>query len=100
MKKPMPGDAVKIIQSTDCLIENNSYGIIEGVVGNYEEEYLVCFNAYSIFRGTKTKYIDKPVFISASGGPAYFINPAELQATEETQRLEFWKWKDTPRKEG
>ena len=99
--RPMPGDVVRILNPKDCLITDKSYGIIEGIEGRFEEQYLVCFNAYSIFRGVSSKYAtDKNVSITASGGPAFYIAPESLYSTDEQKDMEFWKWKDHPRADG
>lgn len=91
-KRPMPGNLVRIFNSQDCLIKDSSFGVIEGIVGEFRDEYLVCFNAYSVFR-------DKDI-VSASGGPAFFIKVSELKETAETKERPFWKWKDLPRADG
>ncbi|NJD75739.1 MAG: hypothetical protein FIB08_01400 [Candidatus Methanoperedens sp.] len=88
---PMPGDLVMIENSHDTLIANFSYGIIEGIIGEPQDEYLVCFNAYSTFRDTS---------VSASGGPAYMIHAKNLVDAKIARDWFFWKWKDMPRAGG
>ncbi|MGB8216284.1 MAG: hypothetical protein WCE94_03190 [Candidatus Methanoperedens sp.] len=88
---PMPGDLAKISNSHDCLINNRSYGVIEGIIGSKKDEYLVCFNAYSTYRDDT---------VSASGGPAYMINASDLMESAESVEWTFWKWKDRPRADG
>jgi hypothetical protein len=88
---PMPGDLVRIINSKDCLINEGSFGVIEGIVGQRRDEYLVCFNAYSTFKEDS---------VSSSGGPAYMIKTSDLVATQGTREWYFWKWRDFPRAGG
>jgi len=99
-RKPMPGDVVQVTNPKDCLIKEGSYGIIEGEEGCFAEEYMVCFNSYSIFRGTRNKNTEKPVFISASGGPALIIPAIQLKPREWNTTMWFWRWKDYPRADG
>ncbi|CAG0970895.1 MAG: hypothetical protein OIN86_10195 [Candidatus Methanoperedens sp.] len=88
---PMPGELVRIINSKDCLIKEGSFGVIEGIVGQRRDEYLVCFNAYSTFKEDS---------VSSSGGPAYMIKTSDLVAAVGTKEWYFWKWKDLPRADG
>ncbi len=91
LQYPMPGDLARIKNSKDVLIKDGSYGVIEGIIGDRRDEYLVCFNAYSTFKDTS---------VSSSGGPAYMIKVSDLVATSETKEWFFWKWRDRPRASG
>ncbi len=86
--RPMPGDLVMILNSGDCLVKNRSLGVIEGIVGEYRNHYLVCFND-STFNDGK--------IVNASGGPAYCIDSARLKQSPRILNKTFWKWKDFPR---
>lgn len=89
--KPMPGDAVMILNSSDSLVKDRSIGVIEGIVGEHRENYLICFND-STFNDGKS--------VVASGGPAYRIDSARLKPTPRIVNKLFWKWKDSPRAGG
>jgi len=91
MNKPLPGDLVMMRNSDDCLVKDRSLGVIEGTVGQYEEEYLVCFND-STFNDGK--------IVNASGGPAYYIDSSRLKPSPRIVNKRFWKWKDYPRADG
>lgn len=82
---PMPGQLVRVKNSGDSLIADDSYGVIEGTIGSKNKDYLVCFNAYSSF---KEKYV------SCSGGPAWYIKASDLTPTKERKKWQFWKWLD------
>ncbi|MDP2754127.1 MAG: hypothetical protein Q8P40_07015 [Nitrospirota bacterium] len=88
---PMPGDLVMILNSGDCLVKNRSLGVIEGIVGEYRNHYLVCFND-STFNNGK--------IVNASGGPAYCIDSSRLKRSPRIINKTFWKWKDFPRAGG
>jgi hypothetical protein len=87
----MPGDLAKISNSTDSLIKDDSYGVIEGIIGERRDAYLVCFNAYSTYRED---------VVSSSGGPAFMIKADILEDANESIDWTFWKWKDRPRAGG
>ena len=91
LTKPMPGDLVMILNSGDCLVKNRSLGVIEGIIGEYRNHYLVCFND-STFNDGK--------IVNASGGPAYCIDSARLKQSPRILNKTFWKWKDFPRAGG
>jgi hypothetical protein len=91
LTKPMSGDLVMILNSNDCLVKDRSLGVIEGIVGQYRDNYLVCFND-STFNDGKS--------VVASGGPAYTINSARLKRSPRLITKTFWKWKDFPRAGG
>jgi hypothetical protein len=88
---PMPGDLAQIKNSHDVLIKDGSYGVIEGIIGERRDEYLVCFNAYSTFRESS---------VSSSGGPAYMIKAKDLVDAKKSIEWYFWKWRDRPRAGG
>ena len=91
MDRPMPGDLVMILHSDDCLVKDKSIGVIEGMINQCRESYLVCFND-NTFR-------DDTV-VSCSGGPAYYIGAAGLKPSPRIVNKLFWKWKDYPRADG
>ena len=89
--RPMPGDAVMIWNSNDCLVKDRTIGIIEGMIGDCRDAYLVCFNDHT-FRDDET--------VSASGGPAYRIDTVRLKPSNRVVNKLFWKWRDVPRAGG
>lgn len=88
---PMPGDLVMILNSGDSLVKDRSLGVIEGIVGQYRDEFLVCFNDSTFNDGE---------IVNASGGPAYLIDSSRLKPSPRIVNKLFWKWKDTPRAGG
>lgn len=89
---PMPGDLVICPQgSDDPWVKAGDVGVIQGMVGESRDDYLICFGAYSTYRDRS---------VQSSGGPAYYLATAALLPTEETRTWTFWRWKDTPRAGG
>jgi len=80
---PLPGDAVLIINTDDSLIEEESIGIIEGMVGEKRPEYLVCFNA-------RTHWQDETGVVSCSGGPGFYIEASKLKPTGKKVEINTW----------
>lgn len=80
---PMPGDLVKVRADKDCSVRAGSVGIIEGELGRRHTMNLVCFND-NTFRDD--------VFVSASGGPAYFLDMTKLHASPQLINKLFWRW--------
>lgn len=96
---PMPGDAV-LLTGPFSIATPGQVAIIEGVVGEARDEYLVNF-CYSAFRGPNSKYAKDPTeFVSCSGGPAPYLLASALKPTGRTRRVTFWRWKDLPRAGG
>ncbi len=89
---PLPGELVQIENSTDPLIKDGSYGVIEGILNMERGEYFVCFNAYSTFKDGS--------HVSCSGGPCFIISVTELMDTNSTKEWTFWRWADLPRAGG
>ena len=90
---PMPGDAVRIINSdeSDTVYRDGKIGIIQGIVGKAAAEYMVCF-AYSAFRGRQHPYSLGNEYVSCSGGPVPWIQIDKLEGTDETVDARFWRW--------
>jgi hypothetical protein len=85
--KPMPGDVVRVLTSDDVLIKVGSYGVIEGVEGETEEEYSVCFNC------SPFPWWDNGV-INSSGGPVRRIKASRLKATGQQKEHQFQRWRN------
>jgi len=90
---PMPGDAVRIINANkeEVLYRDGKIGIIGGVVGRAQGEYLVCF-AYSAFRGRQHPYSLGHEYVSCSGGPVPWLQVDLLEPTDEQVEVTFWRW--------
>lgn len=83
---PMPGDFVRVQNSTDPLIRNGSYGVVEGVKGQKRNIYSVCFNPSTMPWGGGAD--DK--YVTSSGGPAYYIEAEKLKPTGDTIEAMFY----------
>lgn len=97
---PMPGDAV-ILRGRYTGIRPGSVGIINGVVGEARDEYLVTWNLYGggAFRGPSFRGSMGRETVSASGGPVPWVRAIELRpAGRHVAR--FWRWRDLPRAGG
>ncbi len=88
---PMPGDLVKVRRDTGCSVPAGSVGVIEGLIRCRRKRNLVCFND-NTFRNDE--------FVSASGGPAYFMDMRLLHASPQLINKLFWRWKDGVRGAG
>jgi len=114
--KPMPGDAVhyigddvrRVLLCGEELEERykplNSWGrigIINGVLGEPRDEFLVTFNPYggAGFRGGLHGKKDEGT-VSVSGGPVPLLTVLDLEYTGETLRLRFWCWRCLPEANG
>lgn len=81
---PMPGDAVVVKNWRDeVLLNENSYGVIEGMLGVPKEEYLVCFNPSTYWRK----------HVSCSGGPAYYLKGSDMKLIGE-KTIMTWRFKN------
>lgn len=89
---PMPGDLVRITNSTDDLVPDGTLGVIEGKVGQVMDCYLVTFRFFPL------PFLDDTHCI-ASGGPAFIILSRDLVPAGSQSAL-FWKWKNLPREGG
>ena len=94
MVKPMPGDMVLHVKG-QCAIKPGSCGVIEGVVGRYDDEYLVVFNFYPPFFG-KSGGTSGDEISSASGGPALFLESRLMKKTDSTMDVTCWRWDGLP----
>jgi len=81
-KKPMPGDLLCVTESDDVLIEVGSCGIIEGKVGEHQEEHPVLFNPSPL------PWWDNGV-VSSSGGPERVIKSSRMIPTGESRKQAF-----------
>ncbi len=79
---PMPGDGVILNYSTFC-VGPSAFGVLEGMVGELRDEYLLTFNA-SVFRDGS---------VSCSGGPGIYIPANRLWLIGEMDAV-FWKWEN------
>lgn len=84
---PKPGDLVRVASSDDVLIEEGSYGVIEGLPDEIKDEYMVTFNFI-------TPWWDK--VINASGGPVRGIKSMKMIPTGEKKRQLFKYWEGLP----
>lgn len=75
---PLPGDLVRIINSTDSLIKPNSIGVIEGQKGSISRSVHVCWNSQVPWGGG-----DNENSISCSGGPSWDVDVRRLRPTNE-----------------
>jgi hypothetical protein len=92
---PMPGDCV-ILTREWSIVRAGQVAIIEGIVGQPRDEYLINFS-YSNFRGPNSRYAqDHTEFVSCSGGPAPYLLASLLQPTGRSRTVTFWRWKDLP----
>lgn len=89
---PMPGDFVQIENSTDPLIKDGSYGVVEGIRGQKRDVYLVCFNPSPMPWGGGTE--DK--FVNSSGGPAIYVEAVELRPTQNVIEAAFYAGRPIP----
>jgi len=81
---PMPGDAVVVKNwQTNCLLNENSYGVIEGMLGVAREEYMVCFNPSTYYHKS----------VSCSGGPAFYLKGEDMKLIGEKEIMT-WRFKD------
>lgn len=88
---PMPGDLVKVRRDMGCSVKAGSVGIIDGLIGCRRTTNIVCFNDNTFRDDT---------FVSASGGPAYFIDMHKLHPSPQIINKLFWRWKDGVRGAG
>lgn len=89
---PMPGDFVQVQNSTDALISDGSYGVIEGVRGQKREKYLICFNPSPMPWGGGPE--DRCV--NSSGGPALYIKSNKLKPTGDVIEAVFYTGRPIP----
>ena len=96
---PMPGDAVRAMNSDRILVRNGQVGVINGTVGKACNSYMVTFGPTSLFWGPAYKG-DFPEYVRIDGAPLWEINATDLAATEETHEFLFWRWKSRPQRSG
>lgn len=98
--KPMPGDVVELTGKWS-IAEVGQWGVINGTVGEFEEEREVTFGCGGqIFRGPNHGFLppEAPQYVSCSGGPGIWYLPMRLlKPTGRTKTIQCWKWRDVPR---
>lgn len=89
-RSPRPGDAVRILADKPC-VRAGSIAVLDGIVRDLKPDDLqmICFH-FSAYRDPD----GKPEYVSASGGPAWYVTVGELIPTDETVTLRFWRFKD------
>jgi len=94
---PLPGDVVMSWGFNDCLIHEDTYGVLDGMEGVPRETYVVTFNN-STFWGRVSDETRETLKhggpICSSGGPGIFIDGCILEYTGGTKEQRFWRWKD------
>jgi hypothetical protein len=91
---PMPGDAVRwdVPPGRSQLIKPGAIGIIDGMLGEPKECYLVTWNCQgTCYRG---ELGEERAYVSASGGPACYVLADRMKPTGKTVRFRFWRWKN------
>ncbi|MEW5744052.1 MAG: hypothetical protein AB1805_01250 [Nitrospirota bacterium] len=74
---PLPGHFVIITENDDPHAPAGTLGVIEGIVGQFSEHYLVCFNPQPV-------PLKDDRLCSATGSPTYRIRAHELVFTKRT----------------
>ena len=81
--KPKPGDIVYAKNSNNCLIKNDTYGVIESV----DDEIIRA--GWNI----TTPYFDKGI-CTVSGGPVIGLKNEKVRPTFNKRILTFWRFKN------
>ena len=88
-RNPRPGDAIRIL-ADKFEARAGDIAVLDGIVRDLKPDdvQMICFR-FSAYRDPD----DKPEYVSASGGPAWYITVGELIPTDETISLRFWRFK-------
>ena len=88
--QPLPGDHVRFLSDTDSLISFGSLGVIDGLIDEKRDEYLVTFNPYGGHGYRDDNYV------ATSGGPAFYVPIAKMILTGRVEMRSFWRWMSYP----
>jgi hypothetical protein len=93
---PRPGDAIRIL-ADKFEARAGDIAVLDGIVRDLKPDdvQMICFR-FSAYRDPG----DKPEYVSASGGPAWYITVGELIPTDETISLSFWRFKGSIQRAG